>query len=95
MIQLQRFITPEQASWLSDNYMIGIGVITGVISLVYILISILIILKAKKCQVGMACLGMIPFVRIIGYFVKIHSYKKQQKLEKFRESIDMDGELEL
>ena len=92
---MQKILTPDQAMWLANNYMIGIGVITGVLGVLYILVSIMIILKAKKWNVGMVCWGMIPFVRIIVYFVATHKNKKQYKLEKFRENIDMNEEIEL
>lgn len=92
---MQNLLTPEQAMWLADNYMIGIGVITGILGVLYILVSLMIILKAKKWNVGMVCWGMVPFIRVIVYFAATHKNRKQYKLEKFRENIDMDEEIQL
>lgn len=53
---------------LADNYLIGIGVTTGVVVVIYILISIFAIRKRRKVKGDISIIGMIPIIHIALFF---------------------------
>lgn len=68
----------EMMASLAENYQLGIGVITGVLVVIYITISVLAIVKRRKVYSNVSVLGMIPFYNITFFF----SAKKKAKEDK-------------
>lgn len=68
----------EMMATLAENYQLGIGVITGILVIMYITISVLAIIKRRKVYGNVSVLGMIPFYNITFFF----SAKKKAKEDK-------------
>jgi Mn2+/Fe2+ NRAMP family transporter len=68
---------------LAENYLIGIGVTTGIVVVAYVLISIFAIRKRRKVKGDVSILGMIPIIHIALLFsgVKLPKWGKGTKDE--------------
>lgn len=53
----------------ADNYQLGIGIITGVLVIIYILVSIFSIRVRRKRKGDISLLGMIPLFHIALFFM--------------------------
>ena len=60
---------------LAENYQIGIGVTSGILIVIYVVVSIFAIIKRRKLRGYVSVLGMIPFFNI-SLFFKGKSEKK-------------------
>ena len=59
----------ENMAWLSDNYRIGIGVISGIVILIYILITVFAIRHVYKKKGYIAIKGTIPILHLFLFLV--------------------------
>ena len=67
---------------LADNYKLGIGVLTGVAISVYILISVLSLVRVYKIKGKVTLWGMIPVVHLFLFLVGIKLPEKKIKPKK-------------
>lgn len=74
----------ETMQYWADNYQLGIGLLTGILILVYTAISVGAILLYRYRKGYVSVLGVIPVVQIGLYFMgkqKKEKPKKKQKAE--------------
>lgn len=67
---------------LSDNYKIGIGVSTGIVVIIYALISIFSIRRVYKVKGKVTAWGMIPIVHIFLFLTGVKLPEKKVKIKK-------------
>lgn len=73
----------EIMAWLATNYWIGIGCTTGIVVLIYLIVSVLICVRARKRGVDVAVASMIPLWHLKYIFsCREPKVKKSTKAEK-------------
>ena len=76
-------------AWLAENYWVVIGVLSGIIISLYVLVSVLVCVGARKRGVDVAIGAMIPLWHIKYAFAgKSHKPKKVVKHTKLAKNLE-------
>lgn len=77
----------ETMQYWADNYQLGIGLITGILILVYTVISVGAILLYRYRKGYVSVLGVIPVVQIGLYFMGKPKKEKPKKKQKTKNGV--------
>ena len=82
----------ETMLWLSQNYIAGTAILTGLLMLIYVGVSLLIVRKARANGDDVCAAGFVPLWRWAYPIKYLVTHLVEKKLEKRKKKMEAEAE---